>query len=403
MRILVLAPHPFYQERGTPIDVLLVLRVLSERPDTKVDLLTYHEGQDVDLPDVQIFRTTPLPGLRQIRPGFSAKKLLADVLFLVKAWQLVRANRYDLIHAGEEAVFIALIFKRLFGIPYAYDLDSSLAQQLVESNPFLRRLSALFNQLERCAIRESMINFPVCNALADLCEENGSTKTVTLHDISQLEAPEEADPTRLHKEIADVKANLTLEDKVTFLYSGNLEAYQGIDLLLEGFSVAASNRSELLLVIIGGNEVDIGRYRQKAAGLGIASQTLFLGPRPFDYLGDYLAGADVLVCPRSRGINTPMKIFPYLHSGKPVLATDLETHSQILTSNEAYLAPANPRGFADGMRVLAENPALREKLGRNGRAFVEENHTYEAHRKRLNDAYDWIDQQLPANPVKTVH
>jgi hypothetical protein len=46
------------------------------------------------------------------------------------------------------------------------------------------------------------------------------------------------------------------------------------------------------------------------------------------------------------------------------------------------------------MRVLAKNPALREKLGRNGRVFVEENHTYEAHRKRLNSAYDWIEQHL---------
>lgn len=395
MRILVLAPHPFYQERGTPIDVLLVLRVLSERADTKVDVLTYHEGQDVDLPDIRTFRTPPFPGLQPIRPGFSVKKLLVDVLFFLRAWQLVRANQYDLIHAGEEAVFMALIFKRLFGIPYAYDLDSSLAQQLVESRPLLRKLSTVFNQMEGVAIRESTINFPVCNALADLCEENGSTKTVTLHDISQLEAPEEADPTRLHKEIAAVKASATLEDKVIFLYSGNLEAYQGIDLLLESFSLAARDRSELLLVIIGGNEVDIERYREKAVGLGIASQTLFLGPRPFEYLGDYLAGADVLVCPRSRGVNTPMKIFPYLHSGKPVLATDLETHSQILTSKEAYLAPANPSDFADGMRVLAKNPALREKLGRNGRVFVEENHTYEAHRKRLNSAYDWIEQHLP--------
>ena len=53
MKILLLAPHPFYQERGTPIDVYLVLRVLSERPDTQVDLLVYNEGKDVSLPNLK--------------------------------------------------------------------------------------------------------------------------------------------------------------------------------------------------------------------------------------------------------------------------------------------------------------------------------------------------------------
>lgn len=386
MQILVLAPHPFYQDRGTPIDVLLVLRVLTSRPNTHVDLVTYHEGEPVNLPNLRIHRSWDLPGLDDIRPGFSAKKLLADVGFFFTAWQLVRENRYDIIHAGEEAVFFAMLFKRLYGIPFAYDLDSSIAQQLVEKKPSLRALSGLFDRMERQAIRESLINFPVCNALADLCTQNGSSKTVTLHDISQLDDPDQANPGRLRKE-KDFQGPV-------FLYSGNLEPYQGIDLLLESFSLALDQNPDLNLVIIGGNENHIAQYRAKASRLGIAHRTFFLGPRPFEQLGDYLAGADVLVCPRIRGINTPMKIFPYLHSGRPVLATDLRTHNQILTSNEAYLAPADPEGFAEGMVTLADDPSLRTRLGQQGRAFVEQNHTYEAHRRRLNRAYDWIETEL---------
>ncbi len=80
MRILQLAPHPFFQERGTPIDVLQVLRVLVERPDTTVDLLVYHEGDDVDLPNLTIYRTPALPLTRGIRPGFSFKKLICNIL-----------------------------------------------------------------------------------------------------------------------------------------------------------------------------------------------------------------------------------------------------------------------------------------------------------------------------------
>lgn len=386
MRVLMLAPHPFYQDRGTPIDVYLVLRVLSERPGTTVDVVTYHEGEDVDLPSVQLHRSRRLPGLDGIRPGFSMKKVVADALLFCKAWSLVRENDYDLIHAGEEAVFFAMFFKQAYGIPYAYDLDSSIAQQLVEQKPYLDVFGELFDWTERQAIQGSLINFPVCNALANLCRESGSRKTVTLHDISQLDDPDEADPERLRQEIDP--------EGPVFLYVGNLEPYQGIDLLLESFQVAQRQEPALTLVIIGGSSEDIDHYRTRASELEIGKNTEFLGPRPFEHLGDYLAGADVLVCPRSEGINTPMKIFPYLHSGRPVLATDLRTHNQILTDEEAFLAPADPEGFAEGLLELARDPLLRDRLGENGRAFVERNHTFDAHRERLDEAYEWIEENL---------
>ena len=85
-----------------------------------------------------------------------------------------------------------------------------------------------------------------------------------------------------------------------------------------------------------------------------------------------------------------MKIFPYLHSGKPVIATDLYTHNQILTEKEAYLAPANPKGFAKAIIALTESIELRKKYGKSGQQFIEENHTYDSHRERLNGAYNLL-------------
>ena len=386
MKILVLAPHPFYQERGTPIDVMLVLRVLSERPGTKVDLLVYGEGIDVELPNLSIHRILPLKLTKGVRPGFSLKKLICDAQMVFKAWILVRANQYTIIHAGEEAVFIAMLFKFVYRIPYAYDLDSSIAQQLVEKKPLLRVFAFFFNWLEKKAIQNAVVNFPVCNALAALCKGNGSIKTVTLHDISQLKNPDAPSTGRLKKEIEI--------DKLVLVYIGNLEEYQGVDLLLDSFKIACNQLDEMDLVIIGGRDDDIQFYRQKAQNLRIADRTHFLGPKPFDQLDEYLAEADILVCPRIRGVNTPMKIFPYLHSGKPVLATDLYTHNQLLTKNEAYLAPADPQGFGNGIIALVENKTLRKTLGRKGKEFVEKEHTYEAHRKRLLDAYRWIESFL---------
>jgi glycosyltransferase involved in cell wall biosynthesis len=391
MRVLLLAPHPFFQERGTPIDVLLVLRVLSARDGVEVDVVTYHEGEDIDLPGVTLHRIRPFPRVDNVRPGFSLKKVVCDIALLREARRLARKRVYDLIHAGEEAVFIARHVRRVHGIPYAYDLDSSIAQQMVEQKPWLRPVARVLDAFESRAIRESLINFPVCNALADLCEDRGSPRTVTLHDISQLD-PGAADEGRLSRE-TELRGTV-------LLYSGNLQPYQGVDLMLESFRVARGRGGDLTLVVIGGTEADVARYRAKAEALGIADRTRLLGHRPLEHLADYLAGADVLVCPRIRGVNTPQKIFPYLHSGRAVLATELPTHTQILTGEEALLASPTPEAFGAAMLRLAADDGLRERLGRAGRAFVERDHTYEAHRRRLDEAYDWIEKQLTGRPSK---
>jgi len=386
LKINLLAPHPFFQNRGTPIDVLLVLKVLAYRKGTAVDLVAYNEGSDVELPNLRIFRTPSLRLTRSVRPGFSFKKIVADFFMFLTAWRLVRRNGYDLIHAGEEAVFLALFFKFIYRIPYVYDLDSSIAQQMVEKYPALGVFSSLFNFIEGFAIRNSLASLPVCNALAELCRKRGSKKTVTLHDISQLKNPDAPASGQLRQDLG-IKG-------LMLLYCGNLEKYQGIDLLLESFAIACKETDQIDLVIIGGGLSDIEFYRAKAGGLGLDRKVHFLGPKPFEQLDGFLVEADILVAPRIKGVNTPMKVFPYLHSGKPVLLTDLYTHTQILTKQEAYLAPADPRGFAEGILRLANDKNLRQSLGRKGRAFVEKNHTFEAHSARLNGVYDWIENQL---------
>jgi hypothetical protein len=124
-----------------------------------------------------------------MRPGFSLKKMICNGFMFFQAWGLLRRYQYDLIHAGEETVFLARFFQFWFRIPYVYDLDSSVAQQLVETKIWLRPMAPLFNALEAWAIRGSLANLPVCHALAELCEARGSRKTVTIHDISQLKNP----------------------------------------------------------------------------------------------------------------------------------------------------------------------------------------------------------------------
>ena len=99
--------------------------------------------------------------------------------------------------------------------------------------------------------------------------------------------------------------------------------------------------------------------------------------------------------------NTPMKIFPYLHSGKPVLVTDLPTHNQVLDDTVALLAPPEPAGFGRAIRLLVENPELRAELGRAGVPFVEKQHTFDAPRRRVRRLYEYVESRVRTDTAES--
>lgn len=385
MKVLLLAPQPFYIDRGTPIDVDLMLRALSARGD-RVDALVYPEGDERTYPNITLHRVRSRPGSLPAPPGFSLRKLRYDGEMFRAARRLARANRYDVVHAGEEAVFIAQHLQRAHGLPYVYDMDSSIAQQMVEKMSCLRPAAAFFNWCEARAIRGCLAAAPVCNALADLARREGAPFVETLHDISQM-ADEDFRAT------GELRRELSVSGPLV-VYCGNLERYQGVDLLLESFAWATRNGLRADLALAGGAPGAIAAYRARAAALGIGLRAHFIGPRPLRQLGSLLAEADVLVSPRILGVNTPMKIFPYLHSGKAVLVTDLHTHTQILTPEVARIAPPEPAAFGRALRELLDDAALRQRLGEAGRAFVRREHTFDAHVRRVNRLYDYVADAL---------
>jgi glycosyltransferase involved in cell wall biosynthesis len=175
------------------------------------------------------------------------------------------------------------------------------------------------------------------------------------------------------------------------MYVGNLEHYQGIDLLLEGFRHTLDRLPQARLVIVGGQADDITRYQRRAAGLGIRQAVYFLGPKPVSALADLLRQADVLVSPRLKGLNTPMKIYSYLDSGTPVLATRLRTHTQVLDDRTAYLVEPEPVALGTGLAALLHDAPMRKRLAACAKDYVQREFTPEAAQRKLDSFYSMIE------------
>lgn len=383
MKILLLAPHPFYMERGTPIAVDLLLRVLSEAGH-EVDVLTFPTGSPRSYPSVRLIRVKSWLKLGHIPPGFSLKKIYCDILMFFKLLTLLVKQRYDVIHAVEEAVFMAMVLYPFTKTPYVYDMDSSMVTQLLDKFAFLKPVAGVLRYLEALPLRHACVVLPVCEALAKIARAQGAKSIHIIPDISLLDALPQ------HPSGTNIRERFNIRGSIV-LYVGNLETYQGIDLLLESWPVVIQQHQDARLLVIGGSGTDIQKYQNKAQQLGVQGSVVFMGPRPVNQLGDYLKQADVLVSPRVQGVNTPMKLYTYLDSGIPVVASDLETHTQVMTTDLGLLASPQPQAFGAAVARLIADKALGNALAIRARAFIVANHSYASFKQKVLAAYVLLD------------
>lgn len=387
MHILLLAPHPFYQERGTPIAVDLLIRALIKRGD-HVDLLTYHEGENRDYgPSVTFHRIRAPRFIRNIRPGFSVKKLICDAIMTPHAMRLARTRHFDCIHAVEESVFIARRLSRRFGIPYIFDMDSSMPRQIADKLPFLTPLLLPMRAMERKAIRDAAAVVPMCDAIAEEARLAGAAYVEVLRDISLIPSGTVFNPDLGFRKHTGIKGPAVL-------YVGNLEPYQGIDLLMKSAAqVAAAGRS-LDTVIVGGRADDIQAYREKAMELSIADRVHFIGPRPVAHMPHLFHDADILVSPRTQGQNTPMKIYSYLDAGRPLVATRLPTHTQVLDDSVALLTEPVPQEMANAFIHLLDDSAAGARLAENARKLAQALYSPAAFEAAINRLYCHLEKRV---------
>jgi glycosyltransferase involved in cell wall biosynthesis len=381
----MLAPHPFYQERGTPIAVDLLIRALTER-GYQVDLLTFNEGKDVEYSGLTIYRVKPFPRIENVRPGFSIKKLLLDVLIFFKFVVFMIRRRYDVVHAIEESAFMAFIICPLFRTPYIYDMDSSMVTQILDKSSLLRPFERLLRWLESLPMRRANLVVPVCNALAEEVAKYRSSGIHVLKDVSLANTGHELQD---QAPVLNIREAYSITGKI-FMYIGNLESYQGVDLMLEAFSIYYPEHADSRLIIIGGEHEHISSYQKKCQQLSIDRAVIFMGKQPVAQINQFMSQADVLVSPRTQGVNTPMKVYSYLDSGVVVLATDLPTHTQVADSTTAYLCSPDAESFASGMETLSADNELCKRLAANARELIAREHSYPVFRSRLYGIYDDI-------------
>ena len=397
MRILMIAPEPFFEPRGTPFSEYYRARALTELGH-EVDLVTYPIGEDVSIPGLRIFRTPALPGVRNVPIGPSLTKIPLDGMLFASSVRRLMSERYDLLDCHEEAGLMGVLLSRLFGVPTVYDMHSSLPEQLgnfrFSQSALLRRLFALS---ERWTIRGSAAVIVICPYLEEVVAKVDAERPCFLIENSPLA---EATESVREDEIAGLRKSHGLEGSVVIGYTGTFEAYQGIELLLDAVRWVTGRDDRVRLLLVGGHADQIRRAQEAVREKELDGKVVFAGQRPPAEMPTYLAATDILVSPRSRGYNTPLKIYSYLRAGKPIVATRLLTHTQVLDDEIAELTAAEPEAFGQGILTLIRDPQRARSLADHARRRAEERYSYERYLEKTRRALDFLSRT--AEPEKAV-
>jgi glycosyltransferase involved in cell wall biosynthesis len=292
------------------------------------------------------------------------------------------------VHSHEEGSFIGIVLAALLGVPHLYDMHSSLPQQLSNfAFSQSRLLTGFFSWMERLVIRRSKVVIVICPQLEETVRGiDREVPTVLIEN-----APGSGDSPR-EGSGARIRAALGLAGSTPIvLYTGTFEAYQGLDLLFAAARVAAATRPDVRFVLAGGRPDQIEQARARARAEGLEAQVVFAGQRPAEEIPEFLDAADVLVSPRSSGTNTPLKIYQYLRSGRPIVATRLLTHTQVLDDAVSFLTPATPEGFGAGILAALADPAKAREVGAQAKRLADTKYSYEAYLARTREACSFLD------------
>ncbi len=391
--VTMLAPTPFFTEGGASSRILGEVRGL-QTLGVRVRVLTYPAGRD--WPGVDVRR--PRSSAYQMGIGFHPIRPLYDLELLRSALSW-KADPGEKLHVFlHEGATLGLILKKLRRVTFLLDLQGSLTEELGRTFPTIREgfggrwLRRLESAVEGSAA-QIIVSSP---GLFSLLSSHGHIPPDRLHLIADGVAledfperkEEDSEQARTWRERFGLR-----EDDIVAIYVGGLSPEQGIDDVITEMPRMLKEEPRLRVVLFGRptqlnrNE----RYVERIRSLGLEGKVLLLGPLKYEDLPAALRASDIgLTWKRAPPEEANGKIPVYMAAGLPTVALRLP-------ASEYYLGPSgefggilaqSPETAAEAVLRLAREPALRQRLGQEGRRMAEKRFSHRAVAQQILQVYD---------------
>lgn len=378
-RVLMIAPTPYFADRGCHVRILEQARAL-QAMGCEVQICTYPLGKDQ--PGIATHRTAALPWYRKLSAGPSWHKIYIDVLLLFKSWRVARRIRPDVIHGHlHEGAAIGWVVGRLLGIPVVGDFQGSLSGEL-EAHAFLKAKSLFYRLV---ALGEGWIDRLPDVAIAS-CDDVAQ-ELRTRFRVPRVVLALDGVDTQTFRPGLDTRdlESLVPDGRRAVVYLGLLTHYQGVDHLLEAVPRVLARVPEAYFLIMGYQNEE--HYRQKARELGVAEHVAFPGRIDYAQAARYLSLGEVAVGPKISTTESNGKLYNYMGCALPTVAFDTPPSREILGDLGVYAPRGDVAALADRIADLLEQPERAQRLGQALRQRVEEHFSWRHTARQIFQAY----------------
>ena len=312
---------------------------------------------------------TKLPALNQIAYVSPMVKTLLKV---------IEKEKPDIIHAHSPALngLAALKAGKKTGLPVVYEIrafweDAAVDHGTCKEGDLRYKLT---RSLESYVVKQADAVTTICEGLkSDLIARGVKDDKLTV--IPNAVNIEQFD--KISVKDVELAQKLNIENKTTLGFVGSFYGYEGLDLLVEAMPQILANIPNACLLLVGGG-LQENNLKIKVNQLGLNDHVRFVGRVPHSDVGNYYSLIDLLVYPRKSmrltNLVTPLKPLEAMALGKPVLASDVGGHRELIISGEnGWLAKSDDvASLADkAVTILSEQSCIPEVI-ENGRSYVEE-------------------------------
>lgn len=313
----------------------------------------------------------------------SLRHELANLVVFAKTMRLIHANKYDLIHTFDDSALPVYYATRIHRTPYIIDRRSDYLDIDRGGSTFWKWIHSRF---ERHTLKhaEAVIgNHPALIRLMD--ELRRRSRACIIYDIPAL--PADISETALKAARAKYRTD---EDQALITCVGGFDKFQGLDVLFNAMPHVLIKMPNAKFAIVGGSKSEIVKMSRAVKKARIGGAVMFTGRLPAQELSALLRISDVLVSPRRKGDNAPVRVLDYLNANKPVVAADTPANRAILTPDNSILTPPNPKNLADGILKVCLYPELGAKTAKQGKPSLRRaGRTVEDFRKNLRLCYQY--------------
>ncbi len=349
---------------------------------SQVDVNLYAEGVKDILTNINIEYLTQ----RRIRPVFQE---VASGIIIGGILEKLDYKRFD-VHFNYSSLvsgyFVARKMKSI-GVNAVYDIADDLPHRIRRSPQFTRRLRPVGKAIGRLMLKRNCeiatkITF-ITKALADSYKLPQNKSELIPNGVdSELFRFCSSQPLR---------QKLGIDANFVIGFVGTLREWVDLEPVFAAVRQLSEKQPTIKILIVG-EEGGIGKIEELARVYGISEKVTFTGTVPYVQVPEYISCMDVCMLPLKESVDCrnslALTLFEHMSCGKPVISTKLD--GVVDAVQDRVLYATNEKQWEHEILELYNSKELREKLGADGRKFVEKNYTWSGAALRLEKVLEEV-------------